>query len=230
MPLTPAERADLAVTQVIPLIPLLELGIAPDGSRRPPSLVPAPPRGGSRPPWSPAHAFALTALISESLTLYAHLRHLALHVPHSSPSPSLPDRLRQIPLYLELPQVPPPHQDEAARITCRWLSGAQVALGIEEAWVRVPRPPASREARCPYCQLPSLRMRVLRGEVRCIAPQCRDLDRQRPRARATQVPVPGTRAAWTWQLWWQDGTEGLAPRHPQQEAGAGAGAGAQDGR
>jgi len=85
-----------------------------------------------------------------------------------------------------------------------WHHRARVVLGEVEPLERVPRQPGEPEPRCPWCEMTTLRYQACAGLVKCVNPECRDEDGERPRGRLEIGRTSGEPL-----LVWQDSTSGL---------------------
>lgn len=86
----------------------------------------------------------------------------------------------------------------------RWHYGSEVALGKTERPVRLPREKGQEPRTCPWCGLDTLRMRPLKGEIRCIDVGCRDDDGNRPLGRMAFSVIMAD-----WTVVWQNSWVGL---------------------
>lgn len=65
-----------------------------------------------------------------------------------------------------------------------WDRRADTFLHPEHGLHRLPRLPGENEARCPYCQAPTLRWSPTKGIAVCVRPACRNEQGHRPRWNA----------------------------------------------
>jgi hypothetical protein len=98
--------------------------------------------------------------------------------------------------------------DSRVESSCKWLEGwarrARIALGEVDQPQMLPRQPGCPQPKCPFCKHTTLRFWALRGEVRCINPECSDDEGRRPRA-----VVEISTFTMDWELVWQDGISGV---------------------
>jgi len=97
---------------------------------------------------------------------------------------------------------------DALRALTKWCNCAKMVLGELERPTRLPRAPGSREPRCPWCHKLTLRSWTQAGMVRCIDPECTDVQGRRPYAR-----MEWSEFAHDWVLAWHDGSIGLEISH-----------------
>jgi hypothetical protein len=85
----------------------------------------------------------------------------------------------------------------------RWISRAEVVLGMADPPRRLPRCFGDAEPRCPWCSYCTLRSLPSNGLVYCVNPSCTDEDGRRP--RATMSVNGAGETILTWQDgYWQD--------------------------
>lgn len=88
-----------------------------------------------------------------------------------------------------------------------WSWKARLVLGDDEPFSRLPRMVGQSEPLCPYCHRTTLRYRPYSGRVRCISPDCRDINGRKPEGRLETGDYSGEAS-----LAWNDGTTGVHER------------------
>jgi len=173
----------------------------------PRSPVPGMPHGssGSRPPWNSPVACALTTIHAGVRELETDLRYRLSGACRDGRGGSDANTLLAVRAVLSMCHgADYKAQSGVIRKFTSWEWQARIALGEAEQPQRLPRKPGQPEPACPYCLFTTLRMRPLKGEIRCVYPQCRDRDGNPPVAH-----IEYGRYACEWQLVWNDSTTGL---------------------
>ena len=78
-----------------------------------------------------------------------------------------------------------------------WARRAERYFNPEGGLHRLPRTPGEGEARCPYCQRPTMRWSPNIGVAVCVNPACRNNDGQRPRWSA-EFEILGDQLTFRW--------------------------------
>lgn len=158
----------------------------------------------SRPPWNSAAAHLILNLHTESRSWEATLR---AHLNMGSKVRGAADANTVYALDSILNLAESSEDSvvvECARWLNAWCSRALVVLGDHELPQHLPRNVGESEPRCPYCDRLTLRFWPIRGEVRCVNPECHDESKRRPVARMDYSPV-----VQDWVLAWRDGSVGV---------------------
>lgn len=158
----------------------------------------------SQPPWNAAVAHLILDLHAESRTMEADLRWL-LDMPFMLRGGKDNNTYLALNAVLNLAEAA---EDIDVAQCVKWLnswcSRAAITLGDKEFPQHLPRDVGQSEPRCPYCEHLTLRFWSIRGEVRCINPECLDESQRRPVARMEYSII-----AQEWVLAWKDGSVGV---------------------
>lgn len=197
------ERLNAAVSELLALLSRLESEIAHKPAARPR----VGGSGGSSSPlasWNTPVAMLLLEIYAGIRTLERDIRFMVAGVQRlrGPGSAHTEASIKELPALC----AGAPYATAAAAATQleRWSYRARLVLGEAEPYSRLPRLPGESEPACPYCSMRTLRFRPYSGRIRCVNPDCRDGNDERPAGRIEVGNLSGEP-----MITWSDKTIGV---------------------